>query len=273
MLGAMGSLQNCFRSIISYRVIEEHFISNVFQLPLPSKLTSMIRVDDQGFSHNAWMDMCEPLSDHLKLKFVLDLDETLAERASPVCYAHSNDLRDGFEMDTPKSFFTYIDALNFIYAVLHSSTYREEHKDFLAIDFPSIPYPKSQNTFWQLASLGNEIRRAHSFEPSTVSTAIAGFPVSGTNTIAQVAGKDRWEAMGPGSSFGRIWINEEQYYDRVPLVAWKFYMGGCHPAQKWLNDREGSGLSLEEILFYQKIIVALTETDRLMKVIDEIEIQ
>jgi hypothetical protein len=42
------------------------------------------------------------------------------------------------------------------------------------------------------------------------------------------------------------------------------------PTQKWLKNRE---LSYEDILHYQKIIVALTETDRIMKEIDEIEIK
>ena len=40
------------------------------------------------------------------------------------------------------------------------------------------------------------------------------------------------------------------------------------PAQKWLKDRRGRELSFEDILHYQKIIVSLFETDRLMKEID-----
>jgi len=71
---------------------------------------------------------------------------------------------------------------------------------------------------------------------------------------------------------GRIWLNETQYFDQIPLVAWEFYIGGYQPAQKWLKDRRGRTLSYEDIRHYQKIIVALTETDRLMKVIDQITI-
>ncbi len=44
------------------------------------------------------------------------------------------------------------------------------------------------------------------------------------------------------------------------------------PAQKWLKDRKGRQLQFHDILHYQKIIVALTETDRLMKEIDKIQI-
>lgn len=54
----------------------------------------------------------------------------------------------------------------------------------------------------------------------------------------------------------------------VPEVAWNFYIGGYQPAQKWLKDRKGRELSFEDILHYQKIIVALKRTDEIMKEID-----
>ena len=41
-------------------------------------------------------------------------------------------------------------------------------------------------------------------------------------------------------------------------------------AQKWLKDRKGRVLEFEDILHYQKIIVALSETARIMKEIDEV---
>jgi hypothetical protein len=69
---------------------------------------------------------------------------------------------------------------------------------------------------------------------------------------------------------GRVFINETQYFAGVPQVAWEFYIGGYQPAQKWLKDRKGRKLEFDDILHYQKIIVALFETDRLMKEIDKI---
>ncbi len=41
----------------------------------------------------------------------------------------------------------------------------------------------------------------------------------------------------------------------------------CH---KWLKDRKSRALSDDDIAHYQKIIVALAETIRLMKEIDEV---
>ena len=72
-------------------------------------------------------------------------------------------------------------------------------------------------------------------------------------------------------SFGDVYINATQHFSNVPEIAWNFYIGGYQPAQKWLKDRKGRELNFDDIQHYQKIIVALTETDRLMKEIDKID--
>jgi len=70
---------------------------------------------------------------------------------------------------------------------------------------------------------------------------------------------------------GKVYINETQYFDGVPLEAWEFYIGGYQPAQKWLKDRKGKELSFEDVRHYQRIIVALSETNRIMGEIDKID--
>ncbi len=154
------------------------------------------------------------------------------------------------------------DILDYIYAVLHSPTYRETYKEFLKIDFPRVPYPNDQDTFWQLVNLGGELRHIHLLESPKVEKYITQYPIAGDNVV----GKLKYEN-------GKVFINETQYFDNVPQVAWEFYIGGYQPAQKWLKDRKDRTLGFEDILHYQKIIVALTETDRLMKEIDKIEIE
>ena len=76
----------------------------------------------------------------------------------------------------------------------------------------------------------------------------------------------------PEGNFGRVFINETQYFENVPEVAWNFYIGGYQPAQKWLKDRKGRKLEFDDIAHYQKIVVALTETGRIMREIDKVEI-
>ena len=184
------------------------------------------------------------------------------------------------EKENTENTFAPIDILDYIYAVLHSPNYREKYKEFLKIDFPRVPYPKDKYTFWQLVKLGGEIRQIHLLESPKVEEYITSYPIDGDNTITTKIGKKDWEITGivqthgrASHQVGRIWINEKQYFDKIPQVAWGFYIGGYQPAQKWLKDRKGRILSFEDILHYQKIIVALSETDRLMKEIDKIKIE
>lgn len=55
----------------------------------------------------------------------------------------------------------------------------------------------------------------------------------------------------------------------VSEVVWKFRVGGYQVCDKWLKDRKGRTLSQDELTHYQKIIVALGETMRLMAQIDD----
>lgn len=166
------------------------------------------------------------------------------------------------EKETTENTFAPIDILDYIYAVLHSPTYREKYKEFLKIDFPRVPYPKDQTTFWQLVKLGGELRQIHLLESPKVEQYITKYPIGGDNEV----GKVRYEN-------NKVFINDTQYFDNVPEVAWNFYIGGYQPAQKWLKDRKGRKLEFEDTSHYQKIIVALTETDRIMKEIDGIEVE
>jgi hypothetical protein len=214
---------------------------------------------------------------------------------------------------TPASF-APIDLLDYIYAVLHSPSYRDTYKEFLKTDFPRVPYP-DPHTFWSLAKLGGELRQLHLLDSPVMNNPITTYPMDGNNTVTRKINQHdftvrpaedradaansvrpelvegRTSAVHPsttegsacGASSGRmaedtprtetcgkVWINDTQYFDGIPKIAWEFYIGGYQPAQKWLKDRHGRTLSFEDILHYQKIIVALTETYRIMREIDAV---
>ncbi len=188
--------------------------------------------------------------------------------AGNVCMVDNLEVRDEH-----KQTFAPIDLLDYIYAALHSPTYREKYKEFLKIDFPRVPYPKDQQTFWQLVELGSQLRQLHLLESPRTENYITTYPKDGNNKITTKIGKKDWELFDIENQQGRIWINDTQYFDNIPLTAWEFYIGGYQPAQKWLKDRKSRTLDYDDILHYQKIIVALTETDKIMKEIDEIEIE
>ena len=148
------------------------------------------------------------------------------------------------------------DLFDYIYAVLHSPSYRERYKEFLKIDFPRIPYPTDWKKFRDLAEKGEELRRLHLMENLPNSTGVS-FPVGGTLQVDCY----RWQN-------NRVYINEEQYFEGVPECAWNFYIGGYQPAQKWLKDRKGMTLSFEDVKHYQGIIYVLQQTGEIMDEID-----
>ena len=159
------------------------------------------------------------------------------------------------------SCFSPLDLLDYIYAVLHSPSYRSTYKEFLKIDFPRIPYPADAASFWQLVARGSELRALHLLEHPAIAKPITTYSVGGDNMVEK-----------PTYADGKVHINKDQYFGNVPEVAWNFFIGGYQPAQKWLKDRKGRTLSLDDLRHYQKIIVALTETDRLMGQINSYKI-
>ena len=148
------------------------------------------------------------------------------------------------------------DLFDYIYAVLHSPSYRERYKEFLKIDFPRIPYPTDWEKFRDLVEKGEELRHLHLMEDLPNKTSVS-FPVRGTMQVDC----NRWEQ-------NRVYINSEQYFEGVPESAWNFYIGGYQPAQKWLKDRKGLTLSFEDVKHYQRIIYVLQQTERIMREID-----
>lgn len=271
----MSEVKNYFCSFISSEMIVGFLLKGKSERSGVSSPVLFAHQDSllsEGFPHFNLEDV-KSLGDHLGLKFTPEKEEELEENASPVCYAQSPELREGFEIEIPPSTFSPIDILGYVYAILHSPVYREKYKEFLEIDFPRVPYPKDQKTFWELVKLGDKIRKIHLLESAEVSPSIATYPIDGDNTIARPVGKKDWELYDQEQRLGRVWINDKQYFDRVPLVAWEFYIGGYQPAQKWLKDKKGRELNFDDILHYQKIIVALIETDKLMRAIGEIQVE
>lgn len=100
------------------------------------------------------------------------------ETEGEVCFAKSQEVRPEF-----KQTFAPIDLLDYIYAVLHSPSYREKYKEFLKIDFPRVPYPTDVEFFWKLVALGGELRQLHLLESKTVENYITQYPIDGNNVV------------------------------------------------------------------------------------------
>ena len=177
------------------------------------------------------------------------------------------DLHIQEENDTKRAKNGYLglDLIDYIYAVLHSGEYRETYHDFLQNDFPTIPYPKDADYFFDMAMYGKQLREAHQLIGIDKKDFITQYPVSDGDNIVTMR---KFEETEDGK--GRVWINKYRYFDNVPTDAWNLFISGYQPLDKWLKDRNGKELSGDDIRHYQKIVVALRKTIDIKEKIDEI---
>ena len=163
---------------------------------------------------------------------------------------------------TPEHIFHYI------YAVFHSPGYRTRYAEFLKIDFPRLPLTGSLELFRALARLGGELTALHLLESPRLDQPMTTFIGDSrevvkvgwvNNTVWLDAGGKKAETR-PGTSG----------FQGVTEAVWNFHIGGYQVCEKWLKDRKGRTLSEEDIAHYHKIVVALSETIRLMAEIDAV---
>lgn len=167
---------------------------------------------------------------------------------------------------TPEEIFYYI------YAVLYSNTYRTKYAEFLKMDFPRIPFTNDYKTFVKLGKAGNRIADLHLLKSVELDKPVAKFPVEGSNKVEKLVYKvEMGHPSGHGSAVTdapTLQINDEQYFTGIPEEIWQYQIGGYRVCEKWLKDRKGRTLSLEEITTYCKIVTALSKTIDLQKEID-----
>ena len=153
------------------------------------------------------------------------------------------------------------DIFHYAYAVFQSPTYRRRYAEFLKIDFPRLPLTNAVNLIRDLAAKGVELVALHLLESPKLNDFLTDWPVKGDNVVEKVQYTDKDQ---------RVWINKTQYFGDVPKTVWDFHIGGYQVCERWLKDRKGRTLTYEDTQHYQKIVVALAETIRLMAEIDQV---
>lgn len=150
-------------------------------------------------------------------------------------------------------------VLAYIAAVLHSTGYRTRFAGFLKRDFPRIPITSSRKLFVALTQKGQELINISLMVADALDDFITEFPVKGGNGVEKVE-------YVPDEK--RVWINAGQYFGSVPQNIWDFVVGGYQPCEKWLQDRKGRTLNYDDVRHWQRTVVAINETMRLVKEID-----
>jgi len=179
------------------------------------------------------------------------------------------------------------DILHYIYAVFHSSVFRTRFAEFLRVDFPRVPVTADSDLFGMLAGLGADLTALHlmndeyptaSWNQNRGSSPMKFFITTfverkNSTTMGKLSIPSSYEA-------GKVYLDtrdrrNSSYFAGVPEEVWEFHIGGYQVCHKWLYDRRetpsqlGRTLTSNDILHYQRLIVAIKETIRLTGEIEE----
>ena len=166
------------------------------------------------------------------------------------------------------------DLFDWIYAVLHSESYRTRYAAFLKSDFARVPIPRSKGLFRALAGLGRELVALQLLEAPKRVKFISSYTGPSPADVGRVGWSDEtvWlDATKTSAREGHRAIKPGTIgFEGVPEQVWDFRIGGYQVCHKWLKDRNGRTLSDKDIAHYQNIVVALNETIRIMAEIDAV---
>lgn len=216
--------------------------TNLFPLFLKNDSNSLEFSDN--LQHNLSPVFLQKLCNVLNLR--CDKDKGLPDRISP------------------------IDILGMIYAFLYSPSYRRRYATLLKIGFPPIPIPKNLKFFQEISRIGTRLISLHLLESVRLDEQVNSLIGDGQFQVEKVSFTDK-----------TVWINKNKTkgFKGVTEEVWNFHIGGYQVCEKWLKDRQAKGgknprpgrvLTNEDIKHYQKIIVAISETIRIMNEIDEV---
>jgi len=166
-----------------------------------------------------------------------------------------------FLSDTYKNQPSSEEIFYYICAVLYSNIYRKKYEEFLKINFPRIPFTKNYNLFKEMAEFGERLVDLHLLKSTELELPLCKFQGKGDNRVEKIEYDEKEK---------RIFFNEKQYFERIPQDIWQYQIGSYQVCRKWLKDRKGRCLSLEDITHYCKMVTALRKTIEIQKEIDNL---
>lgn len=253
---------------ITNKLVESSFISNktkeinsVFPLYFyPEK--------DEGLFVGEVSNIAAARQPNISLTFAREMADKIGRVYYPVAEYPT---KEGDTRLTPEEIFYYV------YAILHSPTYRSRYTEQLKIDFPRLPLTSDKKLFAQLVRFGNELVNQHLLgeNPFDKSKTIFdeqekwGIKIGG----AKPANLPDWQVadVSYNEKDKRVYVNKGQYFEGVGKEVWEFMIGGYQVCEKWLKDRKKAerALSTDDLKHYMKMVVAIRETIRIMGEIDK----
>ncbi|MBA2123813.1 DNA methyltransferase [bacterium Unc6] len=149
----------------------------------------------------------------------------------------------------------------YIYGTLYSNVYRKKYAEFLKVDFPRIPFTKDYDLFIKMERYGKVLVGLHLLKSIALDDPLAQFPERGSG---------RMENPKYSEKEKKVYINKDQCFEGIEKDVWEYQIGGYQVLNKWLKDRKGKTLSLNDIKHYCQIATALKKTIEIQKNIDNL---
>jgi predicted helicase len=153
------------------------------------------------------------------------------------------------------------DIFYYIYAVFYSNTYRTKYAEFLKTDFPRVPFTGDYNLFLKMSEKGKALTDLHLMKSPALDKPTARLQGKGDFSV---------EKLKYDAEERRVHINPDQFFEGIEKEVWEYMVGGYQVLMKWLKDRKGRKLSLEEIQHYCRVATALSKTIEIQKEIGRI---
>jgi len=147
----------------------------------------------------------------------------------------------------------------YIYAIFYSNIYRAKYAEFQKIDFPRIPFTKDYKLFCKISEYGNKLVDLHLLKSSGLDSSVVRLKGKGENRVEKI----KYEQ-------DKVFINKIQYFEGIVPQIWGYQIGGYQVCGKWLKDRKGRKLSLDDIKHYCRVATCLQKTIEIQKEIDKI---
>lgn len=151
------------------------------------------------------------------------------------------------------------EIFHYVYALLYAPTYRVNYAEFLKGDFPRIPFSNDLGLFHRVAGLGELLAALHLMTSPQLDLPVAKFEGEGESKLD----KPRYEA-----ETGRVYINAGRWFEGVAPEVWEYRVGGYQVCDKWLKDRKGRVLQLDDIKHYCRVVTAISRTIEVQLEID-----
>ena len=156
------------------------------------------------------------------------------------------------------------EIFHYIYAILHAPTYRDKYAEFLRTDFPRVPFAGDRKLFAALAALGTRLADLHLLTSPELDPPTCRFEGQGDAVVART----KAQGFNYDTDAQRMYINKTQYFGPVSPEVYEYQIGGYQVCDKWLKDRKGRRLELNDIRTYCRMVTAIGQTRAIQQELD-----